>query len=174
MKRTAWKKKPTKPMRKTPLRRKGKSETTKLKDEIQSWLREIVMIRDGGCILSPYQGQVVAGVIVPKCNGYRPSDGALVLQADHLITRGNSATYSDERLVVCVCRGHHGWKSVGSNMRKAMYDKILKAILPKERVELWEVCEADTSSHRMGAYDWKLAIAALKQTYERLKAEWTT
>jgi hypothetical protein len=31
-------------------------------------------------------------------------------QADHLITRANSATYADTRLIVCACKGHHGWK----------------------------------------------------------------
>ena len=65
-------------------------------------MREIVIKRDGGCILRDIQG-------VSQCNGYR-KDGKLILQADHLITRANSATYADTRLIVCVCKGHHGWK----------------------------------------------------------------
>jgi hypothetical protein len=36
--------------RKTPLAKKGKSDTTLIKDEIQHWVREIVILRDGGCI----------------------------------------------------------------------------------------------------------------------------
>jgi hypothetical protein len=47
----------------------------------------IVILRDGGCILrdTPHAS---------ACNGYA-KDGHLILQADHLITRANSATYGD-------------------------------------------------------------------------------
>ena len=39
--------------------------------------------------------------------GFR-NDGQLILQADHVITRANSATYAETHLIVCVCKGHHG------------------------------------------------------------------
>lgn len=168
MKRTGFKPKPRKPLKRTRIKRKSRTENAITKDDIQTYLREIVMIRDGGCVLREVQGTEIAGVKIPMCNGYR-NDGELILQADHLISRGNSATYADERLVVCVCKGHHGWKSVGSNLRKAQYDEVLKVILPEDRVELWRVCEADKTTHRMGLYDWKLAKTALSQTLERLK-----
>ena len=61
-----------------------------------------------------------------------------MLQADHLITRGNNATYAALRLVVCLCMSCHGWKSLGSNRRKAQYDEWLKALISPERVALWE------------------------------------
>lgn len=143
--------------RKSSLRIEGVSDTADLKKEIQALVRDIVIKRDGGCILR----DVTTGI--PPCNGYA-KDSHLILQADHLITRSNSATYADTRLIVCVCKGHHGWKSVGSNLRKAQYDALVRTILPPDRVALWDRCEADSwRPTRTGASDWKLAIVALKQ-----------
>lgn len=131
-------------MKRTFLRRHGKSETTVLKDEIQALVRQIVIKRDGGCILRNKR----------FCNDP-------VLQADHLITRANSATYADTRLIVCLCRScHGGWKQ----WNPKEYDALVKTILPKERVELWERAERDSwKAKRTGASDWRLEIAALKQ-----------
>lgn len=169
MKRTGFKPKPRKPMKRTRIKKKSRTPNAVAKDDIQAILRAIVTIRDGGCVLRDVQGTEIAGVKIPMCNGFR-NDGELILQADHLISRANSATYADERLVVCVCKGHHGWKSVGNNLRKEGYDEVLKMILPEDRVELWKVCAGDKTAHRMGLYDWKLAKTALSQTLERLKA----
>jgi hypothetical protein len=94
----------------TSLKAKGSSDTATIKDSIQDLLLAIVKIRDGGCILR--------SIPTHHCNGFR-KDGTLILQADHLITRANSATYADPRLVVCVCKGAHGWKSLGGNRNKA-------------------------------------------------------
>ena len=116
-----------------------------LKQEIQSVLREIVIIRDGGCILRKLR----------HCLG-------TVLQADHLITRGNSATYSDPRLVVCVCRDCHYWKS----WNKEQYDSIIRSILPKDRLDLWERCLRD--SWRPVKMDWKKEIVGLKEILKNL------
>lgn len=138
--------------RKTPLRAHnkirvaGKSDTAELKREIQSLLRQIVIARDGGCILRH----------VRHCSD-------TVLQADHLITRANSATYADARLVVCVCRSCHAWKSLGSNRNKAQYDALVRAILPPTRVALWDASELESwRPHPMRASDWKLAVVVLK------------
>ena len=127
---------------------KGTSETSVLKDEIQKLLRQIVILRDGGCILRKV----------------RPNHGE-VLQADHLITRANSATYADHRLVVCVCRNCHGWKK----WHEREYNALVKTILPKKIVELWDKCELDSwRPTRKGAYDWKLEILALKKELKKL------
>jgi len=117
-----------------------------------------VIARDKGCILAKYR----------HC-------ADPVLQADHLITRANSATYADSRLVVCVCRSCHAWKSLGSNRNKAQYDELIKTILPPDRVGLWERCERDSwRPHRQYTYDWKLALAALKQELRQLRQTATT
>lgn len=139
--------------RRTPLRVKGNSDTATIKDEIQRIVREIVIARDGGCILRSYR----------RCTD-------TVLQADHLITRSNSATYADTRLIVCVCRSCHAWKSLGSNMRKGQYDALVKTIISPDRVALWERCEQESwRPHRTTAYDWQLTIAALKQELARME-----
>lgn len=154
---------PQKPLKRAKLRLQGVSDTAVLKREIQNLVREIVIKRDGGCVLRNTYG-------VPGCNGYA-TDGHLVLQADHLISRGNSATYGDTRLIVCVCKGHHGWKSVGSNLRKAEYDAVIRKILSLERVALWDMAEADRfRAHKM---DWQLVKLSLEKElnkYEQLKA----
>lgn len=140
----------------TPLKKKSTSDVALIKEDIQAYCRDIVIIRDGGCIFRNEQGHV--------CSGFA-NDGHLILQADHLVTRANSATYADTRLIVCVCKGIHGWKSVGGNMRKAQYDERVKKLISPERVELWERCEADVAahrSHRTTVYDWKMALAVLK------------
>jgi hypothetical protein len=150
--------------RHAPLRIEGKSDTAIVKREIQGVLRQIVIARDGGCILRNVRqcgGEAgytfLEGGVIGKVKG-------LVLQADHLITRANSATYADSRLVVCLCRRCHAWKSLGGNRNKAQYDALVKTLLPPERVKLWEACEGDSwRPHRTSSYDWKLALAALKQ-----------
>lgn len=155
---------------KTKLRVKGHSEVSEIKDEIQSVLRQIVILRDRGCILRTVAGTFVGDVLVPACGGYAKS-GLLILQADHLITRSNSATYADARLVVCVCKAHHGWKSIAGNLRKRQYDAVVRALLPSEIVELWDRCEAESwRPTRTTLYDWKLLLAVLKQERDKIGA----
>lgn len=128
------------------------SDTADLKKEIQGLVREIVIIRDGTCILRNLR----------HCTDE-------VLQADHLITRSNSATYADTRLIVCICRSCHAWKSLGGNLRKGQYDALVKTFLPKDRIELWDRCEQDSwRPARTGAYDWQMAIVALKAELKAL------
>ena len=120
--------------------------------------------RDGGCYLANSDRVKVAHFLSP-CSGYR-KDGELILQCDHLVTRSNSATFADTRLMVCLCKGHHGWKSVGSNLRKAQYDALMREILPKDRVELWDKCEKESwKPHKM---NWKVELTALKQEYKSM------
>ena len=120
---------------------------SKAKREIQALLREIVIKRDGGCVLRK----------IRFCNDE-------VLQADHLITRANSATYADSRLVVCICRTCHGWK----HWHEKEYDALVKTILPADRVLLWEKSEIERQSHRAHKMNWVLEIIALKQELKKL------
>lgn len=140
-------------MKRSRLRLAGKSTVSEMKRTIQFLAREIVIKRDGGCILRKYR----------HCNDH-------VLQADHLITRSNSATYADTRLIVCVCRSCHAWKSLGGNLRKGQYDALVKTILPKERVELWERAEQDSwRPTPMRSNDWLLSIVALNKEIHDLR-----
>ena len=147
MKRGGFLKRRTPLKAKTRIRVVGKSDTAEIKRNIQALLRQIVIKRDGGCVLRH----------IRHC-------ADTVLQADHLITRANSATYADSRLVVCVCRSCHAWKSLGGNRNKAQYDALVKTLLPPERVKLWEACELDSwRPHPTRTADWKLAELALRQ-----------
>lgn len=147
--------------RRKKLRLVGHSTVADQKKEIQRLVREIVIIRDGGCIFRDK--------VWHNCTGWA-KDGHLILQADHLISRSNSATFADTRLIVCVCKGIHGWKSVGANLRKAQYDEMVREILPTDRLKLWERCEKDSwRPTRTGASDWKLAIISLNQELNKLK-----
>lgn len=161
--------------RRSKLRLQGVSTASQLKRDIQALVRAIVILRDGRCILREVNnydflegGKIgiarkIAGV--PRCNGFA-KDGHLILQADHLISRSNSATYGDTRLIVCLCKAHHGWKSVGNNLRKAEYDKIVRQIISPERVALWDMAEAD--KYRPHKMDWALVKVGLEQEYKRL------
>ena len=148
--------------RKTPIRVAGHSETAALKQEIQDLVREIVIARDGGCVFRNLEGYAAD---LPTCNGYR-KDGQLVLQADHLITRANSATYADTRLIVCVCKGHHGWK----RWHQKEYEMLVRSLIGKERAALWDRCEADSwRPTRRYQADWTLAVAALRNELSQLQ-----
>lgn len=136
-----------------------KSPSAIAKENIQGLLRQIVILRDKGCILRNHR----------YCAGMMDMPD-VVLQADHLITRANSATYADSRLVVCVCRSCHGWKSLGGNARKAQYDALVRKILSKDRVELWDRAERDSwRPHRKYATDWRLELVALQHELRELK-----
>lgn len=139
-------------MKRTRLNARGKGEVSVLKEQIQALLRSIVIARDGGCILRH----------IRHC-----SEDA-VLQADHLITRSNSATYADHRLVVCVCKPCHYWKSVAGNLRKEEYDELVRGLLDRERVDLWDKCKFKSwQPVSKRAYDWQMEIVALKQQLQK-------
>ena len=133
------------------MRKKGKSDVALLKAEIQRLVRCIVIARDKTCILRN----------IRHCTDE-------VLQADHLITRANSSTYDDTRLIVCVCRSCHGWK----HWHEREYNALLKSLLPKKRVELWERAEEDSwkPTHRVSS-DWRMSVAALKQELKQYEVK---
>jgi len=134
-------------MKRTRLRVKGISSTSQLKDDIQYLVREIVIKRDGGCILRHLR----------HCGG---EIGQSVLQADHLVSRANSATFADTRLIVCLCRPCHiGFK----HWHEKEYDELVKTILPKDRLELWEKAEKDRHAHKTYKMDWALEKVCLEK-----------
>jgi len=133
-------------LKRTKLRVVGKESSSELKQEIQRLVREIVIKRDGGCILKN----------IRHCGG---EVGQTVIQADHLVTRANSATYADTRLIVCLCKGCHGWK----HWNEDEYNDLVRSLLPQDRNELWAECEEDRKRHFSYKPDWKMAIIALNQ-----------
>lgn len=142
-------------MRRTKLNVVGHSTTSELKAEIQRLVRLICCYRDGGCVLRNLR----------HCGGeaFIEDDkifGNNVIQADHLITRANSATYGDTRLIVCLCKNCHAWKKWNDKQ----YDALVKTVISKDRVDLWDKCLKDSwKPVRTGATDWQMVILALKQ-----------
>jgi len=145
-------KKKTKPLKRTPLRRKSKSRTALIKQEIQNTLRLLVAHRDGGCVLRKLRcgndAKVIEGLIVSEA----------VIQADHLLTRSNSATYANPDLVVCICQPCHGWK----HYHKKEYDKLIRTVLSKEIVDLWDLAIKFRHSHKTVKMDWNLQLVGLQ------------
>ena len=156
MKRSGFKNKPRKPLKRSTLRIKGISSTTEKKQEIQDILREIVIIRDKKCILY--------GI---RCNHEVGMEG-IVWQAEHLIERSNSATFADLRMVVLVCKNCHGWKHF-TKSNHDQYDEWVRSKFTKERNAHWERCKKE--SWRGSKVDWALELVALKQELKKLQKE---
>lgn len=167
MKRSGFQNKPRKPLKRTPLKRGtsqlkrtklrvvGQSTAAELKRDIQALLREIVIIRDGGCILRHYPG-------TGACGGYR-KDGELILQAEHLHTRGNAGSYADHRLVVCLCKRHHIFYKP---QHADEYYTVVKEHIGPERTKLLEAVQVDHKPHKM---DWKVEKLFLEGHLKDLK-----
>lgn len=145
-------------MKRTKLRVKSHSTSAQLKDDIQALVRLIVTIRDGGCILRNKRCHMQARVEDNKVI----SD--TVIQADHLITRANSATFADTRLIVCLCRGCHAWK----HWNETEYNELIKTILPEERIELWDKMEKARRGGMTYKADWVMEKLALERELKKI------
>lgn len=147
--------KPGKPLlRKTPLRVKGISDTTQIKDDIQATLREIVIKRDGGCFLRHFVNRI--NPQYKNCGKLR-KDGQLILQAEHLHSRSNAISFADSRLVVCCCQRHHIYykKQYGTE-----YDKFAREFIGPVRAKLWDDVVAYRKPYKSNL---KGELALLKQ-----------
>ena len=141
-------------MRKTKLKVMGDNDTATKKQEIQDLVRLIVTHRDQGCVLRNMRCGVTA--FVDENNKIVASSS--YIQADHLITRANSATFADTRLIVCLCRNCHAWK----HWNEKEYEKLVKNVLPKNTIELWDKAEEYRQAHKTYKPDWSMAIVLLK------------
>ena len=145
-------------MRKTRLAKKGKSETAIIKRRIQALVREIVIVRDGGCILRNVDG-------ITPCSSQETKDGHLVLQADHLVTRGKNVGFAETRLIICLCEGHHLAKTF---KMKEEYEGYIRHLIGPERAKLWDDTKNDRKIYPMGAHEWGNVELALKQELKKL------
>ena len=148
IKRSYFKAKPRKPLKRTKLKIAGHSTTKELKDEIQSLIREIALKRDKHCVLKD-KG---AG----NCGCYK-TNGELILQAEHLNSRTHTATFGDMRNIVLLCKYHHiFWKPKNS----ARYWELIKEIIGEERYAWYQKVREDRTAHKI---DLKLVLLDLKQ-----------
>lgn len=158
MKRTGFKFKPRKPLRRTPLRVVGHSTTTELKNEIQALLRQIVILRDGGCILRHFKNEI--NPQYQECGDFR-KDGQLILQAEHLHSRNNASSFSDTRLIVCICRRHHIFYK---RQYPDEYYKLVKKHIGTIRSILLERVQNDHTPYKI---DLKLEKIALEKELQK-------
>lgn len=146
MKRTPFKRKVQKSLRRTKLRLVGHSDTSVVKRAIQAILRQIAIKRDGGCVLARFSAQVGA------CDE--------ILQAEHLNSRASSSTYADTRNIVCLCRRHHiYWKPQNSRL----YWELIRSVIGEERWAWYILASEDKRPHHMCKGDWVMAQKALEQ-----------
>ena len=157
MKKSGFKKRITKPMKRCKLRVKGHSETAELRDEVQRLLREIALVRDGGCVLRHYPETGACGC--------RRKDGELIQQFDHLNSRVHSNSFSDPRLGVIVCKRHHFYFK---KQYPALYEKCVRDQIGEKRCKLLDAVRADRKSHKV---DLVLAIVGLNQELKKLAPE---
>lgn len=122
---------------------------SQLKKKIQAKLRERAIERDGGCILRLYSE---AG----KCGGY--SSKGLILQAEHLVGRANSASYADMDNIVCVCLNHHFFFK---KRHGAIYWELVRKHIGEKRWEKVQAYERDKTPHHFVAGDWRAILEAL-------------
>lgn len=133
------------PLKRTPLRKVGKSPTALIKKDIQALLRQIVILRDKGCVLNKYLG---------NCNE--------VLQAEHLVTRSATNYFGDTRNVVCLCSYHHiFWKPQHSRL----YWELIEKHLGKDKWAWFKRAEADNRPYKV---DLKLVKLGLENELKKL------
>jgi len=141
-------------MKRTPLRKKGKSDVSKTKERIQKLLRQLAIKRDGGCVLRDRLHLLPPGY--QSCND--------VLQAEHLVTRASSGSFGDMRNIVCLCSHHHlHFKPQHSQL----YWEHIKEVLGEERWEWYKRARDDWSPHPMKLWDWEKLEYSLKQDLEK-------
>lgn len=131
-------------MKRTPLKRKGKSDLAKTKDRIQALLRLRAIERDGGCVMRHYPRS-------GSCGGTK-GDGSLILQAEHLNNRQHSVSYGDMDNIVCICMAHHLFFK---KREPALYFMLIRQHIGPQRWKKVEHWLNDSSPHRMTLYDWQ-------------------
>jgi len=154
--------------RKAILKAQSSQTSAVLKTEIQALLREIAILRDGGCVLRDVPKTWITKcrgtVDIPHCNGYN-KNGEYVLQFDHLNSRRFNVSFANPDLGVCVCRGHHGWKK----WNEEIYNEIIRTIIGPERCASWDRAAADRATYHMDSGDWAKVKAGLEQALDNMR-----
>ncbi len=142
-------------MKRTKIRLVGHSSTAEIKRDIQATIRQLGLLRDGGCVLRNYPAE--AG----GCGGFR-NDGGMIYQAEHLVTRSNSASFGDMRNIIILCRNHHMYFKP---QHSSLYWDIVRKHIGEERWKWFIKMRDDTTPMR--STDWKLVKLVLEADLKR-------
>lgn len=125
------------------------------KKKIQDKLRERAIERDGSCVVGkyphflPYQWHAC---------GPHKKDGSIIVQAEHLVGRANSASYADMDNIVLLCLRHHFFFK---QQHGALYWEIIRRHIGEERWAKVQDWEANKQPTHMVAADWRSALENL-------------
>jgi hypothetical protein len=135
-------------MKRTAFRREPQSPTALCKDRIQSLLRGIVIIRDGGCILRHY----VIGRLQERrrVKFFKPSISIRESVTSHAATR--SPSYVSVRDI-------HGFFKP---QYRALCWNLIRRHIGDQRWAWLERVIADNRSYHMGLHEWVLVEIALR------------
>lgn len=134
-------------MKRTKLRLQGRSNSAVLKRQIQALLRSCIILRDGGCLLRGHA----------HCTE--------VLQAEHLITRSNLATFADLRNLVCLCTYHHLYFKQQHSME---YWNLIREKIGEVRWRWLQLAQADHSPHKV---DLQMELIALQLELKKMQSK---
>ena len=148
------------PSRKHRIPKQGKSPISVVKRAIQAKLRENAIVRDKTCVISQHPEDVPENW--KECGKYR-KDGQLIVQAEHLCGRSQSACYADMDNIVLLCMRHHFYFKT---QRAPIYWDIIRKHVGEERWAKVKAWEKDTSVHRFSAEDWRTKLQALSKIEE--------
>lgn len=146
----------TSSLKRTVLKALSDSPVAELKRTIQAQLRELAIRRDGGCVLRHYP-EALAGTKYEQCGPYKSK--GIVLQAEHLVTRGNSISYGDMRNIVCLCQRHHKYFK---EQHGRLYWELIEKHIGPDRWAYIKRVEADKRPYKFGVYEWTKVSLALK------------
>jgi 5-methylcytosine-specific restriction endonuclease McrA len=133
-------------MKRTPIRKLGIHPVSKTKRDIQALLRELAIKRDKVCVIGQATGR--------KCSN--------ILQADHIFSRANNATFADMDNIILVCSACHlFWKP----SHPIEYGEIVKKKLGKKYEKLRAMSQ--TTLH-MTKFDWELTRMSLEKQLNKL------
>lgn len=128
---------------------------SKVKKDIQAKLRERAIERDKTCVVGQNPSLLPSNWL--QCAPFR-KDGELVLQAEHLVGRANSASYADMDNIVLLCQRHHFYFKT---QHPALYWNIIQKHIGKRRWDKIQALEADHRPHHFVSSEWRELLKAL-------------
>ncbi len=142
-------------MKRSRLKKKGSSKVSVIKDKIQGALRAKAFERDKTCVIG--QNLHMVPLVYRECGPFR-NDGEMILQAEHLVGRANSASYADMDNIVLICQRHHFYFKKQHPLR---YAEIIKKHIGPERWQKVQDYEQNMKPTHMVLADWKKRLDEL-------------